>query len=232
MTTCDTGCVIRNHHTDNCTTPTCRGCTPRPTFIGRLCAWCWQRLNADIAEIPTLVQHLHYMGYPYPKGWSPKDDITTSGDPAEMNALPAEWLAADELTRLLDSWIDFLMEQHPDRLLGPQGTGLHPAQWVTPWLEWVANQDWAHEMRAEISRDVSTFKARWPTADMIERERGIPDIRCPRCNQVSLTYTPPTEYKQPFKVGCSNPDCARVFSEDEWERLVALVARVDQGVPA
>lgn len=220
---CATGCMARDgHHTPDCASKHCRGClNPRYAEYGTLCAWCWVRLNSDIAEIPELIAHLRHIGEPHAHT-PPPSDTRTYTDPAFSTVLPAAWLAADELGRLLDSWVDNVLDAHPERLHGP-APGQEPAAWLSPHLPWVAGQDWAPEMREEITREVSTMKARWPTADMVERERDIPDIRCPRCDQVSLTYAPPAWFRQPFKVSCSNPDCARVFSEDEWERLVGLL---------
>ena len=79
-------------------------------------------------------------------------------------------------------------------------------------------------MRREMSELIATTSARWPTASMVERERRIP-MPCPKCEHMSLTYAPPSFYTQPFKVSCSMPDCARVWSEDEWTWLVTMVAK-------
>ncbi len=100
----------------------------------------------------------------------------------------------------------------------------HLAAWITPWLPWIADRPWAGEITKGFVRDVATTRHRWPTADDTEPRHTV-DVPCPRCGLMSLTYTPPRHERQPFVVECTDPDCARVFSEDEWERFQALALR-------
>lgn len=215
------------HTTTACATGCRTDDQPRPATVGILCAWCWQRLRSDIAEIPTLITHLRAMGEPHAQA-APMSDDTHRGDPAEGTVLPAPWLEADSLESLLTSWARVIIEEHPNQpMRGPNAAPWHGdiVDWITPHLEWAASQEWAHEMRRELSRDLATLKARWPTDDMTEPARHVPDVRCPRCNHVSLTYAPPTFHRQPFTVACGNPDCARIFNEDEWAAFVMLATR-------
>ena len=94
-------------------------------------------------------------------------------------------------------------------------------KWLLPLLPWCSEQEWAGEMRRELSALIATTKARWPMEDT--KTRAILGTPCPRCDHLSLNYTPPCAYKAPFVVACGNPECGRVFSEDEWERLVGLL---------
>lgn len=96
--------------------------------------------------------------------------------------------------------------------------------WLTPLLDWCAGQEWAGVMREEVSAAVGTTSARWPTAAMVEPERPV-SMPCPRCEHMSLRYSPPSVERAPFKVSCSNPDCARIWTEDEWEWLVTMVTK-------
>jgi hypothetical protein len=98
--------------------------------------------------------------------------------------------------------------------------------WLLPMLPWCSAQEWAGEMRREVSEAVRTALARWPMSDT--GTRNIPATACPRCDLVSLTYTPPTWERQPFVVRCTNPECGRVFSEDEWTRLCALLGLAER----
>lgn len=102
--------------------------------------------------------------------------------------------------------------------------------WLMPWLDWCAEQEWAGEMRREVASMTATTLARWPMGDT--RTRPVPGVACPRCSLVGLTYTPPSWERQPFVVACSNPECGRVFAEDEWTRLVELLGLAERRLGA
>jgi len=243
MTYCASGCTVRGQHKPTCDDrETCKGCIPRVASHGTLCDWCFQRMTADVAAAPDLVAHLRVIGAPHAELAPLRVGIRTPKDAAETSILPAAWLAADEIHANLASWALLILEEHPngEHMAGPDEVGAWHTRygttvgiahvkataaltrWLLPQLEWCAGQEWAAEMRREVSSMVATISARWPTASMVEPEQNLPQ-RCPRCSWLSLTYTPQSEYGQPFKVSCSNPDCARVWSEDEWEWLVTMV---------
>jgi hypothetical protein len=295
---CLKGCTIRRQHTpnppDNHGPDTCNGCLPRPAEYGNLCAWCWQRLHADIIDTPSLVRHLHAEAEPH-AGAKPAGDGRTYRDPSEGSVVSGAVTAADELHALLAFYAQQVLEEHPngDQMAGPDERGvwrttdtwhsdeygtyprpsivvglarpiqperrwvevirtapvndrdgqpiryltraplpLPPApdpaeptarlvRWLLPQLAWCADQEWAGEMRSEIAGMVRTTMARWPIADT--HTRHIPATLCPRCDRASLTYTPPAAERAPFVVACTNPECGRVFDEDEWTRLVELL---------
>lgn len=243
MTSCTVGCVLRGEHRSTCDgschgcltwsaehrvtcNGSCSGCLPRPVDVGELCAWCWLRLRWDLAEIPGLVDHLHQLA----EAMVNCSEVRSNGDPAERTVLHPAWLDADDLLSLVTSWARLVLEEYPGALAGPNSAPWHGdvVAWLAPRLEWCAAQEWAPEMRRELATEVSKLKGRWPTPDMVEAERYIPGVQCPRCDQASLTYTPPSLYRQPFQVVCQNADCARVFSEGEWTRLVALLERTER----
>lgn len=232
--------------------------TPREAEYGHLCAWCWQRLHADLIDAPQLVTHLRHIATPT-AGARPLNHDPRRGDPAEQDLLSGAVDAADEIHANLASWVLLILEEHPERLNGPDRAGWwithgrddidpdtgeaytsdpRPAgtrdpaatgrlvTWLLPHMPWVARQDWAVDMRAEVSTLIRTTMARWPTAET--RVRPVPDVPCPRCDHIALTYTPPAAYRAPFKVACSNPECGRVFTEDEWAALVFHVARAEK----
>jgi len=91
--------------------------------------------------------------------------------------------------------------------------------WLTPHLPWCAERVWAAEMRSEIASMIATTTARWPTTDY--RTRPVTGVACARCHQRSLTYTPTTYYRAQFKVTCTNPECGRIYTEDEWDATIA-----------
>jgi hypothetical protein len=92
-------------------------------------------------------------------------------------------------------------------------------RWLLPRLHWVAEQDWAPEMRQELCSQVATAQARWP---MEEREHDVP-MPCPWCRRRGLVYHPPQEFMDAPIVTCENPDCGRMWIGDEWARLVEQV---------
>ena len=228
---------------------------PREIAYGHFCSWCWQRLHADLIDAPTLVDYLRAVGNLNAAAKPLTSDPIYSGTPSEAEVDPGAWQAADEVHANLASWALLIIEEHPERLTGPNantwmsvgrddvdevtgepyhsdpkplgqhGTGGTSAlvKWLLPLLPWVSTRSWAIDMRIEVSAIVRTTMARWPVAET--RTRNIPDVPCPRCDHLGLTYTPPSVHLAPFIVACSNPDCGRVFAEDEWSRLVALVAR-------
>jgi len=232
--------------------------TPTTAEYGNLCAWCWGRLHHDIADIPTLTTYLRTLGTPNAAARPLTTDPLHRGDPSENDPYPAAWHAADELHGDLASWALLILEEHPTNLTGPHialtngRTDTDPttgqpytsdprpaphlgdtdtlAGWITPHLEWVARQDWAGDMRAELGNTVATLKARWPVAET--RVRPVNDIPCPRCDKLTLTYAPPVRYRAPFVVSCIDKACGRIFSEADWEEFVFHVARKSRKVSA
>lgn len=231
-TTCAGGCTLRAEHLTDCPGGGCRGCLPRPVELGVLCAWCWQRLQAVVVDVPAMVAHLREIGrLDMAAAARPlSDNAGRGGDPAHGSILPAAYLAADELQASLASWALLVLEEHPVQMVGPTNgrTAAGVARWIEPHLTWCAGVHWAPTMLRDLSREVATLRARWPMPADVERARAVPGMRCPRCDEVSLEYSPPTWERMPFKVSCQNQDCARVFNEDEWDRLVGLVARAER----
>ena len=224
---------------------------PVQAEYGNLCAWCWGRLHHDLADAPELTTHLRAIGQPHAAARPLTTDPIHRGDPAEQDPYPQSWHAADELHGDLASWALLILEEHPANLTGPTinltagrtdtdpttgepytsdprptphtGDTAELVDWMRPHLEWVAQQDWAIDMRAELGNTIATLKARWPTAD--NSTRPVRDVACPRCDGLTLTYAPPVRYRAPFVVSCINQDCGRIFSEDEWDAFVFHTVR-------
>lgn len=227
----------------------CRGCVPRRAEHGLLCSWDWQRLNSDVATAPALVRHLRLLAVPH-AGAAPPSDGRGYNDPSEGSILSGAVDAADEVHALLASWAAIYVEDHPgsqgpderhvwrtrQTLRGNEhgqyvkrstvvgirhedGTA-DLVRWLLPQLEWLSRRQWAGEARAELGDLLGRTRARFP---MEERgTRPIPGTPCPYCDRRSLTFTPPSVFRTPFVVACTHPDCGTVFSEDQWERIVAL----------
>lgn len=226
-TACLYGCTLHDHHKAECPGD-CRGCLPRPADIGLLCAGCYGKLTDAVTDSPELLHRLHALGNPNAGARALSDDIVNRKDPAEGSILPAQWLDEDELNRLLTSWVSLVIDEHPVRgMRGPAGKPWNgnAAAWLLPHLPWCAGQVWVVDMRDELVSFVGSLRKRWPGLDDVEPPRHV-DIPCPRCDLLTLVYTPPKWSGQPFRVECTNQDCARVFSEPEWDRFRALALRV------
>lgn len=243
---CASGCTLRGAHHPECIGD-CTGCVLRQATHGTLCAFCYQRLATDVASAPDLVTHLRDIGQPHAQ-IAPPSDGRNYRDPAEGDILPAAWLAADEIHANLASWALLILEEHPHgaAMHGPDEAGAwhtrygttvgvrdstattNVVRWLTPHLDWIAGQEWAAVMRQELAELIAVTSARWPTAAMVEPTRRA-SVPCPRCERLSLTYTPPGYFRQAFVVSCGNPDCARVFSESEWDAFQMLALRTKAG---
>lgn len=132
---CIEGCKVKGKHLPDCRDEcdcrgrtegkhrpkcggTCRGCLPRPAEFGRLCAWGWQRLNADVVDAPALARYLWALAH---SGEASMAELKVQGgDPAEQEVLHAALDALDGLHACLASWAHLVLEGHPD---GPQMRG-------------------------------------------------------------------------------------------------------------
>jgi hypothetical protein len=249
-TVCAHGCTTTGQHTTGCTDPRCRGCLPRTATTGHLCAWCRSRLELDVADAPRMVHHLRWLATPY-AGATPPDATGARHIPASTVLIADAVDAADDLHALLHAWANLIADERT--LRGPSHAGvrmsvtriatfdgtayLQPgvpvgvtkttatlgvARWLLPHLDYAAHRPWISDMRRELATTLAGLHARYPTTDDIERAH-IVDVPCPRCDARTLTYTPPSWHRAAFRVECTNPDCAKVFSEDEWDRFKAWV---------
>jgi len=80
--------------------------------------------------------------------------------------IPATWLAAHEITRLMQEL----------------------NQW--PELEDAAHDDYGADIAKLLTREVQTAAAKWPLSD---RSHKVQHFRCQACQQLTLRYLPPTD---------------------------------------
>lgn len=225
MTACDVqGCVVRGLHEPDCDGEPCKGCRRREAAIGVLCDHHWNRLVWAVAAHDELIAHLKEAGKPYAQAAPLSADVTAHGDPAEGTVIPAQWLEADSLHHDLRSWALAYLDEHPATWPNRDPWFGHIAWWMSDHLREIAAMPWAGEFAASYLGAVETLHHRWPTVADVEAAHKV-TIPCPRCGLMSLVYTPPRLPRQPFVVECSDPDCARRFSEAEWDRFVALAMR-------
>lgn len=122
--------------------------------------------------------------------------------------LPATWLAAYEITRLmneLNAW---------------------------PELEDAANDKFGQYIALTLIGEVETAAAQWPIED---RPHRVKFFRCPACNQQALRYHPPSirgSEVRDMEVRCTNHECRAVLGHEWYEFAERVVAdeqrRLDQ----
>lgn len=120
---CLRGCTIRRQHTptppDDHDDDTCTGCLPRPAAHGNLCDWCWQRLNADVVDSPSLARYLWAVAR---SGEVDRAGVAIrGGDPAERTVIHPAIDALDGVHAVLASWAHLILEEHPNghQMRGP-----------------------------------------------------------------------------------------------------------------
>lgn len=101
--------------------------------------------------------------------------------------LPPTWLAAEEITRLLNEL----------------------NQW--PELEDAAADDYGAWVAWEFTRETETAAARWPHTDRPHRVRVM---RCAACDALTLRYHPPRHDGDRIVVRCSDKACGAFMDED------------------
>ena len=206
---CWRGCTLTGQHNTDCAGDECKGCLPRPTDTGHLCARCYVRLQAALAAAPGIIDALRYIGQPYASA-APTDQAHGNGDPAETVPLHQAWLDVDELEHHLASWALLVSEE-----LGHSATIPDPIGYLLTHLDYLAGHQLAPEVTDELTTAVFGLRARWEAAD--DRPPKPVPVRepCPRC--AMFTLATPTHDR--YYIGCDNPDCAAVWSQDEWDRL-------------
>lgn len=121
----------------------------------------------------------------------------------------------------------------PDELLWSEASYITPSvagahdpaatrsltSWLSRQVSWVEEQPWCAEMVREVTSTVATLLARYPEA---ERARAIPDLPCPKCQRLTLTYYPPepvpawSGQAPQIVVQCAHHACSVRVPESEW----------------
>ena len=252
---CASGCSIRGEHLADCDgtavnrdgdSVECRGCLPRPAEAGRLCGWCWGRLQSAVRTLPSLVEHLCEIAEPAVSSPLGRMGSCSSRRPGAGGLYPAALVEADELHAVLASWCEEVAAERPgasaprratrwtasaagDREpLGPAGPGSTRvlARWLDPHLEWAAGRPWAGDMLADLVGGERLALRRFPVEEPVRRVEGV---RCPSCGCLSLVRVPPSAAGAQVLVRCTLPACGAVMGEDDWAvlRVRALAAARD-----
>lgn len=255
---CASGCSIRGEHLADCDGSAvnragevieCRGCLPRPAEAGRLCGWCWGRLQSAVRTLPSLVEHLCEVAAPAVSSPLGRMGSGRSRRPGAGGLYPAALAAADELHAVLASWCEEVAVERPaptpppqraTRWTAPSAGGREPlgpagpgstrvlVRWLDAHLEWAAGRPWAGDMLADLVGGERAALRRFPVE---EPERRVEGVRCPRCRCLSLVRVPPSAAGAQVLVRCTLPACGAVMGEDDWAcaRARALAAARDGG---
>lgn len=256
MTECVRGCAVRGVHLPGCDgtglgrageVAECLGCLPRPAEVGYLCPWCWGRLQSLVRTLPALIEHLFDMAAPSVRSPSGRGDGGRGPRPGGHGLYPEALAAADDLHAVLATWCAEVAEECPQagpvprvsrvtrtplvEVVGPVGrdSTRRLVGWLEPHLEWVASQEWVGDLLEDLGPASARAWARWP---VVEPERRVTTVRCPRCGQRSLVVTPPSVRGAQETVRCSSRSCGLVLAEEDWastRALALLTARQEAG---
>ncbi len=251
---CAAGCTLRGRHLDDCGDPEqCRGCLPALAADGlQVCDRCHTRLRHALATAPSLVMHLRE--HVEPGATVRDDQPHAKGKKAPPAPLNVEALsAADDLHAELASWALLVMEERHVTGPDWTGSDIRPAskrhtsagviyddarvvgvsdwsatltlsRWLTPHTEWMARQEWAADVCAEVPQQVYTLLARFP---MEQRPVYLP-VPCPACGCQTLRRHAPRDAGLPVTVACDLGECGHIIEEDGFDWAAKVLAR-EQG---
>jgi hypothetical protein len=150
----------------------------------------FERFRSAVHKTRRLVPWLRIAGY------------ISTGDHDEMKhrsverplGLPATWLAAEEITSLLNE--------------------------INQWAELEDVATYGHEFAWQLTKEVETADARWPQED---KSHTVKIMRCGACDRLSLRYHPPRSEGERITVRCREKDCRAVMDEDMFSFAAALI---------
>lgn len=87
--------------------------------------------------------------------------------------------------------------------------------WTLPLLPWLAGREWVATACDDLAAIVAHTAHRWPLEeDARGRHVSAP---CPRCAHLSLHLSPAVPARPTTVVTCTNPECAALLTEAEWD---------------
>tara|TARA_R110002124_G_scaffold163088_1_gene330400 strand:- start:1881 stop:2420 length:540 start_codon:yes stop_codon:yes gene_type:complete len=152
----------------------------------------WERLNRAIDNTRRYVPWLRIAGYI--RAGDADEERHRSTDPTIP--LPATWLAAEEISRLMNE-----MNQWPE-------------------LEDAVNTLDGQFFALLLTREVETAIAKWPLEDKPHRVRYL---RCRICQAMALRYYPPSQAGGEVIVKCQAHGCGAVEDHSMFERDALLI---------
>lgn len=157
----------------------------------------FNRLRNAVNDARTLIPWLRVAGYIR----TGTDDIRVHSSRDGHIGLPPTWIAAEEITRLLQEL----------------------NQW--PELEDAVNDEYGAWVAWEFTREAETAQAKWPHTD---RPHRIHVMRCTACNGLTLRYHPPRHDGDRVIVRCKDRSCGAVMDEDMFTRAAVIIESENQ----
>lgn len=195
-------CFHKDEHYPACDGAPCRGCLPRSTAVGKLCATCWERYEDALGRVAYIVHHLRSIeNQAQPLG----ERVSTSREP--KLPIPDAWLAADGILETIG--VNGI----------PSTASIDDAGRIAYEAARIA-RDFS---RADVTeregatnavllvRRMHRALARWP--DTEAQRRHVPHVMCLHCESPSLYRVAPTRPGGEMTVTCATFGCG---FEDDW----------------
>lgn len=232
MTDCARGCLAYGRHVPRCIhtnecpddCPThCDGCEPKPADVGNYCQKCADKLRAALTEIPGLTFYLEALPQGRLVTKKADGDHTRHATRVDQISPSPAFDELDEVWSWAYGWAvslaDDLHHVGPMRyrLDGIPDTSLAytHVKYLLGNFTAVLSADW-HEPFYE-----ETLALRWRLERITGQDKLNHKIKapCPSCDRRTLGREDGAA-----KVVCRNPDCSRVWTEDEYARLAVVAS--------
>ena len=224
------GCVVRGQHIpESPHLDDCKGCLPREAFDPWVvCRWHGVRFGDTLDSLRPFLGHLREIGKPYAQA-APLG-AEAHGTPEGYANLAEAIITADELEQDVE-WIVRAVVDDAWPVLRRRVSFPSRAPWDGNMLAWLIDHadlalclPSAADSIAALLSDAETTRHRWPTADDTRPALAL-DLPCPRCGLKSLFRRPVMFEGQTERIDCTDPDCGRIFTRDEYDRFVQIAAR-------
>lgn len=230
---CARGCLMRGHHTPDCTHTSecpdtcsdhCNGCLPRQAETGNYCWRCTSKFRDALNEIAGLTGYLEAL----PEGrlaTRHNDESTADRRPTkvdQMSLSPAHD-ELDETQTWVYSWALNLADDLKQR--GPfkyRRDGLPDTRRVDAHIKYLLEhitEALSAYWHADLYDEALKLRKRLQLVTGMDQLVHRLNEPCPTCDRRSLTREDGAD-----KVICQNRDCLRVWTEAEYARLAHVAA--------
>ena len=225
---CARGCTTRDHATSClCTSECpehpshCKGCLPRAAIVGHYCQRCADKFRDNLYELPQLVALV---------AQSPGGKLTQHQGTGDTSRRPTKvdqqspspaWDTADEVIQWAASWA-WVIAGRPGYDPSRYNTAGIPVRELTRSISHITNrltQALSDDYHAELYDEAATLHKRLTHATGSDELTHRLKKPCPSCDQRTLVREDGAG-----QIECRNRDCARVWTEDQYDNFVYVVA--------